>query len=134
MPRLFPYIFSNDAKKQSQFYKKALNGEIVSLQTFGQMPNADEKMKDKIMHLVFKVGEVTFFMADSVMEDVKGGNQIDLALEFSTEEEAKQAFDNLAKDGQVIMPFEKQFWGAMFGRVKDQFGMHWQIVTEQERE
>ncbi len=27
------------------------------------------------------------------------------------------------------MPLEKQFWGSLFGRVKDKFGIKWKITT-----
>nr|WP_309568669.1 hypothetical protein [Paenibacillus sp. sptzw28] len=30
------------------------------------------------------------------------------------------------------MPFERMFWGTMFGRLEDPFGVRWQIATEQQ--
>jgi PhnB protein len=29
----------------------------------------------------------------------------------------------------VMMPFERMFWGTMFGRLKDPYGVRWQIAT-----
>jgi PhnB protein len=130
MAKLYPYIFSNDARKQAEFYANALNGEIVNVLTFAEAPNTPEEIKDKVMHLVLQAAGQYFFMADA-MEPVQKGTQLDLTLEFKTEEEARKAFEELSKGGNVLMPFERAFWGAMFGRVEDAFGIRWQIVTEQ---
>jgi PhnB protein len=130
MAKLYPYIFSEDARKQAAFYAEALGGEVISIKTFGEMPNASEEMKDKVMHLVLSAVGQHFFMADSVMAPMQQGNQIDLTLEFATEEEARKVFEGLAQGGKVIMPFDRMFWGAMFGRVEDPFGVRWQIATE----
>ncbi|NDI34982.1 VOC family protein [Chengkuizengella sediminis] len=131
MAKLYPYIFSNDARKQAEFYVHALKGEIINVQTYSDAPNAAaEEIKDKVMHLVFQVAGIHFFMADSVMEPVQSGNQMDLTLEFETEEAARNAFENLSNEGNVLMPFEKMFWGSMFGRLEDSFGVRWQITTK----
>ncbi|UII56155.1 VOC family protein [Cytobacillus spongiae] len=128
--KLYPYIFSENAREQAEFYAEVLNGEILSIQTFENAPQASEDIKDKVMHLVLKVGEQTFFMADQVMESLERGNGMDLVLEFKSEEEARRVFEGLSKDGEVQMPFDKMFWGKMFGRTKDRFGVAWQITTE----
>lgn len=129
MANLYPYIFSNEAQKQAEFYEKVFNGEIVSVQTFSEAPDMPEEIKDRVMHLVLKAGGQTFFMADDVQKTLQTGTQIDLVMEFETEEEAKQVFNRLSDNGEVLMPFDKMFWGAMFGRVQDQYGVRWQITT-----
>jgi PhnB protein len=130
MPKMYSYIFCDNALEQAEFYANALNGEILSVQKFDEMPNADEKAKGRIMHLVLQVGENQIFMADLLMENIKPGNQIDLGLTYQSEEEAGKVFANLSEGGNVVMPFEKTFWGATFGRVIDKYGVHWQVVTE----
>ncbi|MCF6138490.1 VOC family protein [Pseudalkalibacillus berkeleyi] len=132
MANLYPYIFSEDARNQADFYANALNGEVVSVQTFEQAPNVDDAIKDKVMHLTLSAADQIFFMADSVNESVKQGTQINLVLEYKTEDEARSVFENLSEGGSVLMPFDKMFWGAMFGRVEDKYGLIWQITTEHE--
>ncbi|MBC9785127.1 VOC family protein [Heliobacterium chlorum] len=133
MAKLYPYIYSDDAKYQAEFYVKALDGEIIMLKTFAELPQQNAKMeliKDKVMHLRLKVAGQIFFMSDSVNEPVRRGNGLDLTLEFEREEEARKAFEGLADGGTVLMPFAKQFWGSMSGMVVDPFGIRWQIATE----
>lgn len=130
MAKLTPYFYSEDAKVQAGFYVQALGGEIINQMTYGQAPGTDESMKDKIIHMVFKAAGVTFYIADTMHEPPGRSTSFDLNLEFKTDEEALQAFANLSEGGRVIMPLEKQFWGTLFGRLEDRFGIKWQISTE----
>ncbi|MDF2958465.1 MAG: glyoxalase [Paenibacillus sp.] len=130
MAKLYPYIHCEDARGQAEFYAKALSGEIISIQTFAEAPNVNAEIKDKVMHLVLKAAGLQFFMADSVMEPVWRGNGIDLTLEYHSEDEARQAFEGLSQGGKVLMPFQRMFWGAMFGRVEDPYGVRWQVAAE----
>lgn len=130
MATFYPYFFCNDARHQADFYVHALGGEIVSIQTFEEAPDMPDEIKDKVMHLVLNVKGQHVFMADRIEGDTKPGNQLDLTLEFKNEQEAREVFNKLSEQGRVYMPFEKMFWGAMFGRLEDRFGVRWQIVTE----
>ncbi|WP_336771214.1 VOC family protein [Paenibacillus sp. MMO-58] len=130
MAKLTPYFYSEDAKAQAGFYVQALGGEIIDQMTYGQAPGTDESMKDKIIHMVFQAAGVTFYIADTMHEPPGRSTSFDLNLEFKTDEEAQKAFANLSEGGRVIMPLEKQFWGTLFGRVEDKFGIKWQISTE----
>ena len=126
MAQLRPYIYSGNAREQAAFYAKALSGEIINVQTFGDYGGPGKK--NKVMHLVLEAAGQRFYMADA--ESVNRGNGLDLTLEFAADEEAEQAFKALSEGGKIIMPFERMFWGAMFGRLEDAFGVHWQIATE----
>jgi PhnB protein len=130
MATLAPYIYSSDARKHSEFYVKALGGEIISLRTFADMPDADESIKNRVMHLELHAVGLRFYMADSGTDSVDRGKGMDLTLAFKTEEEARKIFEELSAGGVVKMPFERMFWGTMFGRVEDPFGVRWQITTE----
>lgn len=107
---------------------KALDGEILFVKTFADMPQADERIKDKVMHLRLKAAGQVFFMGDAVMEPVQRG--MHLTLEFQNEGEARKAFEGLAEGGKVVRPFQKQFFGSMTGVVEDPFGIRWQIATD----
>jgi PhnB protein len=130
MAKLYPYIYSEQAKKQAEFYVNALGGEIKSIRTFADMPGAPDAIRDRVMHLELAAAGLTFYMADQDDVPMERGNGMDLTLTYQAEDEAKRAFEGLAKGGVVIMPFERMFWGAVFGRVKDPFGVIWQISTE----
>lgn len=128
MALLRPYIYCDNAREQAAFYVDALGGEIVSVKTFGDMPGAEERQKDRVMHLIMQAAGVQFYLADS--SPIQRGNGLDLTLEFASDHEAAQAFKKLAAGGKVVMKFERMFWGSMFGRLEDKFGVSWQIATE----
>jgi PhnB protein len=129
MAKLTPYFYSKDARTQAQFYVQALGGEILDQMTYGQAPGMDESMKDKIIHMSFTAAGADFYIADSMHEPPGRSAGFDLCLEFNTDEEARQAFANLSEGGNVIMKLEKQFWGSLFGRLEDKFGIKWQVTT-----
>lgn len=124
------YFFSEDAKAQAEFYTRALGGEILSVMTYGQLPDSKEEIKDKVVHLNMIAGGVTFLMSDSIFEPITRGNAINQCLEFSTEAEAHEAFDKLSEGGTVKDALKPAFWGALFGLLEDKFGVMWMITTE----
>jgi PhnB protein len=128
--KLSPYIFSPDARKQAEFYAQALQGEILDIRTFADAPGAKGEDKNRVMHLVLQVGDVTIFMADHGADTIQRGNGMDLTLEYDSEAEGRVVFDNLAQGGKVIMPFERMFWGTMFGQIDDAYGVRWQISAQ----
>lgn len=130
MAKLTPYFYSEDAVTQANFYVEALGGEILHRMTYGEAPGTDPSLKDRIIHMQFVAAGVGFFIADTMHEPPSRSGGFDLSLEFKTDEEARQAFDNLSAGGRVIMALEKQFWGTLFGRLEDKFGIKWQIATE----
>lgn len=68
-------------------------------------------------------------MSDS-FEPIHYGNNINLSLEFATEDEAREAFAKLAEGGNVKYPLELAFWGALHGQLEDKFGVLWMITNE----
>jgi len=133
MAKLVPYIFSEDARSQGQFYVDALGGEFVSVLTFGEAPGTPEELKEKIMHQHIVAGGITIFMSDSPGRQIVRGNGTALSLVFDTDAEAHAAFDKLAAGGKVIDPLKQQFWGALFGMLEDKYGVEWQVSTEQKQ-
>ncbi|WP_379152677.1 VOC family protein [Paenibacillus sp. sgz5001063] len=134
MANFTAYLMSEDAKAQAEFYIQALGGKMNSITRHGDLPNASEDLKDKVINLSFMAAGVHFMMSDSVLEPVSYGNTVNLNLEFAEEAEARQAFDNLAEGGVVKEALNPAFWGALFGHVQDKFGILWMITTVPKQE
>lgn len=126
------YIFSEDAKGQVEFYIQALGGEILSVMTHGELPNAKEELKDKVIHLSMIAGGVPFYLCDG-FTPVNPGNAISQSMEFETEAEARDAFDKLAAGGKVTHPLAAEFWGDLFGQLEDKYGILWMITAKSEQ-
>jgi len=124
-----PYIaFKGNCRAAIDFYKSALDAQVVFTQTVGESPMSNMGPPDNIMHCTIKVGDSTIMMCDDPRPDAAaGGGNISLAIGLNDPARAKQLFGNLAKSGTVIMPLEKTFWAEAFGMVTDQFGIKWMI-------
>ena len=123
-----PYIsFNGNCREAIEFYKSALDAQLVFSQTYGESPMADMGAKDNIMHCTLKVGDSPVMMCDNPGPGPAAGGNISLAIGLDDPSRAKQLFDNLAQGGKVTMPLEKTFWAEAFGMVTDKFGINWMI-------
>ena len=117
------------------FYEKALDGEIVSLQTFGESPvPANEATKDHVMHAEFKAGDIAFMASDGSSEyQYQAGNNVTLSINLDSTDEQTKIFDALAEGGTVTMPLQDTFWGARFGMLIDKYGINWMTNCNTEK-
>ena len=134
-----PYLtFSGQCQQALTFYESAFKGKTIMRQTFGQSPQAVSGVNPThIMYAEFKADNVFFMATDGINSDkVTSSNQITLNIGFDSAAEQARVFEALSKDGEIKMPLEKTFWGAMFGMVTDQFGISWmlnhQLINEQQ--
>lgn len=128
MEAIIPYLnFNGNAAEGLEFYAKALNGEIVFKQTFGESPmESAEGQKDKIMHASFKAGDLNFLVSDCAPgQSVSGGSNLSLSLNFNDLDEINKTFTALSQGGKVTMELQDTFWGARFGMLTDKYGFNW---------
>ena len=133
---LTPYLnFEGNAEEVLNFYKDALDGEIVMVSRYKDAPMpSDEDWKDKIMHARLKFGKSLVMISDGP-KDFKttfNGN-IQLSIEVEDENKMEEVFNKLAAGGKITMPLQKQFWGAKFGMLVDKFGTGW-MLSHQEKQ
>jgi PhnB protein len=131
-----PYIVTNgNGQEAVKFYEKALNAEVVFMQTFGEMPEdpshpLPSEAKDRVMNAQFKVGDTVMMLSDNfpgMPYDL--GSQVNIALHIDTVEDAKEVFEKLSEGGKVGMPLQETFWSPLYGQVTDKYGVDWQIST-----
>jgi PhnB protein len=126
--QLNPYLFfPGNCEEALNFYKDAFGGEITTLMRHDD-PNMNfpEEQKNKIMHAVLTVDENTIMFSDGMAgEQVDFGNGIYLNLSLNDEARMRKCFGALAEGGKVITEIRKEFWGALFGLVRDRYGINW---------
>jgi PhnB protein len=129
--KLSPYLnFAGNAEEAVEFYKTALDGEVVMLTRFGESPvPCAEDEKQKIMHARIVFGSDNIIM---ISDSLKGGpfstsGNIQLSIGLDDEEQTNEIFNNLSEGGKVVMPVAKQFWGDIFGMLQDKFGVNWML-------
>ena len=124
-----PYIaFKGNCREAIEFYKSALDAEVLFTQTVGESPMTDMGPAENIMHCSMKIGDSTIMLCDDPRPESGGSDgNITLAIGLHDTARAKQLFDNLAKGGTVVMPLDKTFWAEAFGMVTDRFGIKWMV-------
>lgn len=135
--RMNPYlVMDGNAKEAIQFYEKALDAQVVMVQTFGEMPaNPDfplpESARDCISHALLKVGETDLMFSDTFPgQPVQSSNQVQVCIMTDQAEQAKRIYEALREGGQVVMPLQETFWSPAYGIVADKYGVNWNISTE----
>ncbi|WP_051428403.1 VOC family protein [Bacillus sp. J33] len=130
MNQAIPYLmFDGKAKEALEFYREVFQWEVSELQTYGEAnyptpPEAD----DFIMHAKLKKDRLLIMVSDSFPgQDVAAGNHISLVLEFGSEEEIQSIYNAIANKGTVLMELQDTFWGAKYAKVKDPFGVIWDL-------
>ncbi|WP_201714177.1 VOC family protein [Rossellomorea arthrocnemi] len=125
-----PYFsFDGQARNALEYYKEVFEGEVLGVQTFGEadFPSPPE-IADHIMHAQFKKRELFFMMSDSFPGQAPtAGNQVSLVLELESEEDINMYYERLSEKGTVIMELQDTFWGAIYAKVKDPYGINWDL-------
>ncbi len=134
--KLIPYInFAGNAREALDFYKKALDGDIQQLGTYGESPMpSDEDYKDKVMHARFVFDNNMIMVSDVFKgQPVSTDGNIQLSVDVDNEEKLEKVFNKMAEGGTVTMPLADQFWGAKFGMLKDKFGVSWMFNCDKRK-
>lgn len=141
--KINPYLtFNGTCREAFEFYQKTLDGEIIAMMPFSEMPTdvaetaADsegcaggvtEDMKDHIMHACLQVGDIMLMASDAPDGEFKPSQGIHVALGVDTVEEAERIYAGLSEGGTVVMPLEETFWAKRFAMFTDKYGTPWMI-------
>ena len=123
---LTPYLTVHDAAAAIDFYAAAFGATEIARHT---VPDSG-----KIMHARLEVFGSLLMLADDFPEymngrsrtpEAIGGCPITLSLQV---EDAEQAWSRaLAAGATMTMPLKVQFWGDLYGQLRDPFGYTWSI-------
>jgi PhnB protein len=121
--------FDGNCRQAMEFYRTCLGGELY-LMPFSE-PTADcpaegRQASDRTMHASLTKG-ARLLMASDTMPGwtLQQGNNFSVCLQCESLQEIEGLFTALGENGKVTMPLQDTFWGARFGTLTDQFGIHW---------
>lgn len=129
-----PYLnFNGDCEEALNKYAKIFNGKVTIRERYDN-PNmkAPKEYHDKVLHASVQFDGITILASDVMpgKQLNRGSSDISLSLTVSNPDEGKRIFEQLAEEGKVHVPFNKQFWGAWHGNLIDEFGIKWMINCE----
>lgn len=127
---IIPFVSVKNALEAIEFYKDVLKAEINQEMTMLQDIPGHEgaEYKDKVGHSTLVIQGSTMFLNDIIDSNpLTQGDNIQFVLNYDTEEELRNVFNKVALEGEIKAELQEVFWGALFGTVKDKFGITWQM-------
>lgn len=130
--------FNGNTEEAFNFYKAAFGGEFAVVMRFGDTPGCEEMPatdKNKIMHIALPIGGNMLMGTDvpETMEQVKNGTSMSISVNTDSEQQTRDLFEKLSAGGDVKMPLDNMFWGALYGMFTDKFGIQWMLNYEYEK-
>ncbi|MEW5844398.1 MAG: VOC family protein [Bacteroidota bacterium] len=135
MKQVNPYLnFNGNTEEAFNFYKSVFGGEFRILMRFKDTPEAGNipaDARNQIMHVALPLGKDNMLMGTDAPESMgfglKEGNNVHIAIQTESREEADNLFKGLSAGGNVQMPMTDMFWGDYYGAFTDKFGIQWMI-------
>ncbi|MFD2672164.1 VOC family protein [Marinicrinis sediminis] len=133
--KLTPYITLEGRTKEAiSFYEEAIGAEVLSIMTYGDMPDMPntftDELKSLVAHATLKVGESELMLSDSPGgTPMDSGKRVTICITTNNVEQSKRIYEALRQEGQVNIPFGEESFSPGFGDVTDKFGVTFQIYT-----
>jgi PhnB protein len=124
MARASIYLnFPGNTEEAFVFYQSVFGGNFGNdgIARFGDMPAMDGA--PPMSGLILMGTDAPQEMGFSVIQ----GNNVNINLEPDSRNEAERLFYALSDGGIILQPLQEMFWGAYYGQLQDQFGIHWMV-------
>ena len=141
MKSINPYLnFTGNTEEAFTFYKSVFGGEFAVVMRYKDappQPNTPKGDEDKIMHIALPLKNGQVLMATDACESMGHkltvGNNFYISIAAESEAEVRELFGKLSEGGIITVPFDKMFWGDLFGQCTDKFGVQWMIGFSEQR-
>lgn len=123
---LCPYLnFAGNAGEALRYYQEVFGGKL-NIVTFGEY-GVPGMPADGLMHGQLVTDVFTLMASDARpgAEQAWGGTRVYLAFMGDEVETLQGWYARLAADGTPGQMLERQTWGAIYGDVRDKFGVEW---------
>lgn len=127
---IVPYLhFQGTCAEAMTFYRDVFDGTDLKFQYFGDapagvMPSGSDA---RVLHSQMNMSGGQLMASDFPDGIGEAQKAVSLMHGVSDADEGVRIFDLLLEGGDVIMPFEENFFSKGFGMVRDKFGSHWMI-------
>ncbi|MCA1293218.1 VOC family protein [Paenibacillus sp. alder61] len=134
--KLTPYItLEGNAREAIQFYEQAIGAKVLSMMTYGEMPEMPntftDDLKKLVAHAKVQVGETELMFSDAPGgSPIANGKRVTICITTNDVEKSRQIYEALRQGGHVNLPFQEETFSPGFGDVTDKFGVTFQIYTE----
>lgn len=132
-----PFLtFHGNCKEALNYYSEIFNavvGEKVTFEDAGE--TGDSNYLAQIAFSTFAIGESVFYAGDVVDQtfayQVETQHQVSFWLELDTVDSLLALEKVLKETGALyVSPIEDTFWNAKYIKVKDKFGINWELNVQ----
>src|SRR5690606_31479708 len=105
--KLTPYItLEGRAREAIRFYEQVIGAEVLTLATYGDMPDMPDTFTDDLKQLVahakVKVGETELMFSDAPGgSPIADGKRVTICITTNDVEQSRRIFEALGEDGRV---------------------------------
>jgi PhnB protein len=130
--KLHIYVnYKESCREAFQFYEKNLDGRIISMTTFGEMPHAGDTAKgreDKIIHARIEIGGTVLMGADVPIAEPMRSAYLTLTLDSAAE--AERIYALLADGGDIFVKIQQTPFASRYAMLRDKFGTSWMLLHQ----
>lgn len=113
-------LFEGKAKEALNFYVNLFNDSSIE--------NIQFQENGQVLHATFKLKGQTIMCIDSVIKhNFTFTPALSLFVSCESEEELRHLYEELSRDGQVLMELGPLPPSKLFSWVNDRFGVSWQL-------
>jgi PhnB protein len=123
--------YKGNCREAFQFYERNLNGKIISMSTFKELPDSSkipEDRKNDILNARIEIGDSVLMGAD--IPNSEPMRSAYLTLRVDSEEEAERIYKLLSDEGEIFIKMEQTFYASRFAMLRDKFGANWMLLCE----
>lgn len=130
--------FDGNCEQAVRFYADVFGLEVPNMMRFSDAPasegyEASQADKNRILYTELPLGDKQVMFSDCSGDgSFVCGNNVCLVIGSRSDEEIRNLYNRLQGGGEVLMPLAQTFWSKLYGMVRDQFGVIWQISLENE--
>ncbi len=130
--KMDPYVnYGGNCAEALRFYEKHLDGKVLMMTTFDQMPGQIPPGCEKyVLHARIVLGDTLLMASDAppgMYQPMRGAY---LSLSVDSNAEAESLYALLSDGGEIFMKMEETFFAHRFAMLRDKFGTSWMIIHE----
>lgn len=136
MKEITAYLtFNGNCREAMKFYEKCLEAELHLMPFSEGQFEIPKEAKERILHARLTKGSAVLMASDAMPGmPFQQGNNFSVNINCESLEEIESLFAALGEKGKVNMVLQDAFWGARFGMLTDQFGIHWMFNFEKPKQ
>lgn len=128
------FMFNGNGIEAMRFYEETFNAEVIEFKTYAELPNAQEGDEQLLLHANLKIGGNDIMLSDTDPDHpIEAGTHISVALVTDDADQTSDIYRKIREhDGEEVMPLQETFFSPAYGKVKDKYGIEWQLMTTKE--